>query len=156
MKWATRKNMQVDRAASVWLIKKFIDHQAEFEFIEESEILKYTQAGVLTFDAKDAKYKHLEDKCGGKYGDKCTFQIIMSNYLPENKNQALKYMADIVYAADIGHRIGSFEPKEGYGIWALTKGYSIISPNDWEKIDILFSIFDALYAYCQWRVENMG
>ena len=68
--------MQVDRAASVWLIKKFIDPQAEFEFIEESKILEYTQAGILTFDAQDAKYKHLEDEHGGKYGDKCTLSLI--------------------------------------------------------------------------------
>ncbi len=156
MKWATRKNMQVDRAASVWLIKKFIDPQAEFEFIEESKILEYTQAGILTFDAQDAKYKHLEDEHGGKYGDKCTFQIIMSEYLPESTDPALDYMANIIYAADIGHKIDSFEPKEGYGIWALTKGYSTIIPNDWEKMDILLSIFDALYAYCKWHIESLG
>lgn len=153
MKWATRKNMQVDRAASVWLIKKFIDPEAEFEFIEETDIMEYTNSGVLTFDAKDAKYKHLEDESGGKYGDKCTFQVIMSEYSLCNKDPALDYMASIVYAADIGHKINLFLPKEGYGLWALTKGFSILSPDDWEKIDILMHILDALYSYCIWHTS---
>lgn len=146
--------MQVDRAASVWLIKKFIDPKAAFEFIDEDRILEYTNKGVLTFDAKDAKYKHLEDQFGGKYGEKCTFQIIMHEYDLCNKDQALDYMAEIVYAADIGHKINSYNPREGFGLWALTKGFSITLPDDLAKIDILMGIFDAMYAYCVWVAAN--
>lgn len=154
MKWATRKNMQVDRAASVWLIRKFIDIEAEFEFIDEDLISEYTDAGVLTFDAKDAKFKHLEDASGGKYGEKCTFQIIMREYNLDKKDNALDYMARIIYAADIGHKINSFSPREGYGIWSIAKGLAITVPNDLNKMDILMHIFDALYAYCQWTVNS--
>lgn len=154
MMWVTRKNMQVDRAASVWLIKKFIDKDAEFEFVEESLIKEYTEMGIHTFDAKDAKYKHLEDETGGKYGDKCTFQTIMSEYGLDDNDNALDYMANVIYAADIGHKIGSFSPREGYGIWALTKGLSITLPDDLEKIEMLMDIFDAIYAYCKWVANN--
>lgn len=153
MKWATRKNMQVDRAASVWLIKKYIDVDAEFEFINEEQVSQYTQAGILTFDAKDAKYKHLEDEFGGKYGEKCTFQILMTEYLLDNKYPPLDYMAKIIYAADIGHKINSYTPKEGYGLWAITKGFSIIMPNDWDKIDLMLKLFDALYVYCEYATN---
>lgn len=152
MKWATRKNMQVDRAASVWLVKKYIDSNAEFEFIDEEKIPEYTENGVLTFDAKDAKYKHIEDENGSKYGEKCTFQIIMSEYGLDNKYPALDYLAAIIYAADIGHKINSFIPKEGYGLWAVTKGFSLTMPNDLDKLDILMDIFDAMYEYCEFHV----
>lgn len=154
MMWVTRKNMQVDRAASVWLIKKFIDKNAKFEFVDEALISKYTKMGMQTFDAKDAKYKHLEDETGGKYGEKCTFQIIMCQYGLDGKDNALDYMAKVIYAADIGHKINSFNPKEGYGIWAFTKGLSITIPNDLEKKDMLMVVFDAIYAYCKWFVNN--
>ena len=155
MKWATRKNMQIDRAASVWLIKKYIDQHAEIEFIEENQILKCTENGVLTFDAKDAKYRHLEDENGGKYGEKCTFQVIMSEFGLDNKYPALDFLAKIVYAADIGHKINSFVPKEGYGLWAVTKGFSITIPNDLDKMDTLMNIFDALYAYCEFCTSTI-
>lgn len=154
MKWATRKNMQIDRTSSVWLIRRFIDPQATFDFVEEEKISEYTQNGILTFDAKDAKYKHLEDEYGGKYGEKCTFQIIMSSYSLDNKFPALDYMGEIIYAADIGHKISSFTPREGYGLWALTKGFSIVMPADSDKMKILFDIFDALYAYCEFRLSK--
>lgn len=154
MKWATRKNMQVDRAASVWLIRKFIDENAKFEFIDEDKMLEYTKRGIYTFDAKDAKFKHLEDEHGGKYGEKCTFQILMTEYSLENIYPELDYMAKIIYAADIGHRIDIFSPMEGYGLWALTKGLSISIPNDSDKIDLLMDMFDALYAYCRFSVNR--
>ena len=146
MMWVTRKNMQVDRAASVWLIRKFIDKDAEFEFVDEAMISKCTEMGMQTFDAKDAKYKHLEDETGGKYGEKCTFQIIMCQYGLDGKNNALAYMATLIYAADIGHKLGSFTP--------CTKGLSRTVPKDLEKIYMLMDIFDAIYAYCKWVVNN--
>lgn len=154
MKWATRKNMQIDRAACVWLIRKRIDTNAEILFVEEQTIDDLNQQGVLTFDAKNAVYKHAEDQFGGKYGEKCTFQVMLSEYSLEGKDPALDYLASIVYAADIGHRINIYEPKEGYGLWALTKGLSVTIPEDSQKLDLLLSMFDAIYEYCVWHVNN--
>lgn len=154
MKWATRKNMQIDRAACVWLIRKYIDNEAEIIFVDEQDIDDLNNSGVLTFDAKNAVYKHLEDEFGGKYGEKCTFQVLLSEYNLEGKNPALDYLASLVYAADIGHKINIFEPKEGYGLWALTKGLSITTPEDSQKLDVLLSIFDAIFEYCVWHIKN--
>lgn len=153
MKWATRKNMQVDRSSSVWLINKFIDSEAEIDFVDECQIPILTKEGVLTFDAKEAKFKHLEDVEGGKYGEKCTFQIILDFYNLTKTDPALDYMGQIIYAADIGHRKNDFLPREGYGLWALTKGISIVMPDDKEKMDIITKLFDSLYAYCQYKVS---
>jgi hypothetical protein len=148
MKWATRKNMKCDRIASVWLIKKFIDPEAEIFYVDDSEIMELTLAGVLTFDASDAKYKHLDDPINGKYGNKCTFQIIMDEYGLSEIDPALKLFGDIVYAADIAHRLNIYEPKEGYGFWALTNGFSLLIEDDNEKEKIEFPVCEAMYKYC--------
>jgi hypothetical protein len=149
MKWATRKNMKIDRMACVWLICKYIDTNPEFIFVEESEIAALTKQGVNTFDAEDSKFKHAEDTEGGKYGEKCTFQTMIDAYNLIDKDPVLKQMGQILFAADIGHRLGVFEPREGFGLWALAKGFSITIPNDEEKFRIALPLFDALYAYCE-------
>lgn len=149
MKWATRKNMKSDRTASYWLITKFIDKDAEFEFVEEDRIKELTDLGVLTFDAKDAKYKHTEDPKWGKYGDKCTFQTLMDAFDLVGKDAALDYMAKIIYAADIGHQRNEFIPHEGYGVWATIQGLSYLESNDNNKIEFIMKMFDSLYEYCK-------
>ncbi len=154
MKWATRKNMQVDRVSSVWLIKRFIDVEAEINFVNDEEILDLTRQGILTFDAKDAKYKHLEDPIRGKYGEKCTFQAIMEAYGLVGKDDALDYFARIIYAADIAHRNNEFIPREGFGVWAIAKGFSITHPEDEEKLKYTLPLYDALYEYCKFVVTN--
>lgn len=154
MKWATRKNMQVDRVSSVWLIKRFIDEEAEFSFVSDEEIGGLTQQGILTFDAKDAKYKHLEDPIRGKYGEKCTFQVIMESYGLSGKDKALDYFAKIIYAADIAHRNNEFIPHEGFGVWAIAKGFSMTHPNDEDKLKCTLPIYDALYEYCRYVVKT--
>ena len=149
MKWATRKNMKCDRIASAWLIRRYIDPHANISYVEDGEIAKLTEKGILTFDASDAKYRHQEDTITGKYGDRCTFQILMDEYNVSYLNPAMKYFGNIVYAADIGHRIGIFEPKEGYGFWALMNGFAILMPDDNEKERYGFAVCDALYQYCK-------
>lgn len=149
MKWATRKNMKSDRTASYWLITKYIDEKAQFVFVEEHEISSLTESGILTFDAKDAKYKHTEDPQWGKYGDKCTFQTIMDAYGLTGKDAALDYMAKIIYAADIGHKRNEYIPHEGFGVWAVIQGLSYIEPDDSKKHDFIMNMFDSLYAYCK-------
>lgn len=146
--------MQVDRVSSVWLIKRFIDAEAEISFVDDGEILDLTQQGVLTFDAKDAKYKHLEDPIRGKYGEKCTFQAIMEEYGLVGKDDALDYFARIIYAADIAHRNNEFIPREGFGVWAIAKGFSITYPEDEEKLKYTLPLYDALYEYCKFAISN--
>jgi len=155
MKWATRKNMKVDRASSYWLIKRYIDKNSEILLVEDSEIESLTQKGILTFDAEEAKYRHLDDPVWGKYGEKCTFQILMDEYELAGKDVALDLMGKIIYAADIGHKKGEFLPKEGYGIWALLQGFAIKTVDDVEKIDTLVEIFDSLYIYCESITKNI-
>ncbi len=149
MKWATRKNLKVDRVASIWLIRKFIDSNPEIVFVDDSDIKALTEQGVLTFDAEFAKYSHDEDYEGGKYGERCTFQILLDEYKLTENNPALIKMGKILHAADIGHRIGVFEPKSGYGLWVIAHGFSLTTPDDEEKLTKELPIYDAIYAYCE-------
>jgi hypothetical protein len=149
MKWATRKNVKVDRMACVWLILRHIDADAEIVYVDEPEIPALTESGWNTFDAENAKYRHDDDPVLGKYGLKCSFQIILDAYGDLAEDAVLKFMGEIVYAADIGHKKGEFDPKEGYGLWALAHGLAITIPNDAEKLPHALAIYDALYAYCR-------
>jgi hypothetical protein len=149
MKWATRKNLKVDRVACIWLIRKFIDKNPEIIFVEDEEIKALTEQGILTFDAEFAKFSHDEDYLGGKYGERCTFQLLLDEYDLTNNNPALVKMGKILNAADIGHRIGVFEPKSGYGLWVIANGFSLTTPDDEEKLIKEIPIYDALYAYCE-------
>ena len=153
MKWATRKNMKVDRVSSVWLISKFIDHDAEIQYVDDKEIAALTKDGIMTFDAADAQFKHEENISHGKYGEKCTFQIIMDEYNLAADNPALKLMGDIIYAADIGHRRGVFDPREGFGLWALANGFSVLYPDDADTLEKELPVYDALYEYCKEKVN---
>jgi hypothetical protein len=149
MKWATRKNLGVDRVASVWLIRKYIDPNAEIEFVADSSISRLTDEGVLTFDAEHAKYRHDDDEVLGKYGDKCTFQVLLDEYDLAGKDPALDFMGEILYAADIGHRRNIYSPLAGYGLWCLARGFVLTTPDDEEKLVRELPVYDALFAYCQ-------
>jgi hypothetical protein len=152
MQWATRRNMRVDRLACVWLIRRFIDSSAEIAFVDDTEIASLTHAGVGTFDAKDAKYTHSLDESGGKYGEHCSFQTLLDEF-KLNTLPPLARMGRILWAADIAHHLEIFEPKEGIGLWALAQGYSLMLPDDYEKMGVALSMFDALHAYCE-AIEN--
>lgn len=156
MKWATRKGLKVDRVASVWLIRKYIDPDGEISFVDEDQIGILTSQGVLTFDAQEAKYKHEESELEGKYGEKCTFQILMDEYGFSGKDLALDLMGQILYAADIGHRKGEYEPRAGYGLWIIARGFAITTPDDNEKLIKELPMYDALYAYCQQETTKGG
>jgi hypothetical protein len=140
--------MKVDRMASVWLIRRRIDPDGELRFTEEAEIASLTAAGWNTFDAKDAKYRHDDDPVLGKYGSRCTFQILVESFLDEPSDGSLAIMGRIVYAADIGHKIGQFEPREGYGLWAIAHVLSLTIPDDRQKMEHALALFDAIHAYC--------
>jgi len=156
MQWATRKGLKVDRVASIWLIRRYIDPSGEIFYVDDNEIDSLTQKGVLTFDAEKAKYRHDEDELLGKYGSKCTFQVLLDEYNLTGKDPALDFMGQILYAADIAHRKGIFEPREGYGLWAIAQGFAITTPNDDEKLAKEFPIYDALYAYCQYITRDLS
>lgn len=143
MKWITRKRAMVDRIACPWLIKKFVDNQAEFLFVPEDEVMKVSDSEkAIPFDVQGAELNHFYDKNGVEY---VTFDAIIKKY--KIKDPALLELAKIVRGAD-AHNPTS-PPPESAGLKAAARGFREISRDDYENMSLQFPLYDALYRYCQ-------
>jgi hypothetical protein len=129
--WVTRKNIHVDRIASAWLIRRFIDPEARFKFVPGKGYLP--QRGELRFDMFEAEYTH--------EGDRCTFETLISRF--EVTDPALKPIAEIVHDIDV--RDGKFNRPEAPGIERLVTGIAISRPEDEERIAAGATVLEALY-----------
>ena len=141
MRWITRRNIHVDRTSCPWLIRKFIDSQAEFVFVEPNSD-PATQDGH-TFDMRGAEYSH--------EGDKCTFQVIVQRHNLTG-DAGLVEMGRIIRDADVPP--SRTRRHEAAGLDALIRGFQLSVPDDHEKLLLTRPLYDALYAYCQAKLEN--
>ncbi len=140
MKWVTREYVHVDRTACPWLIKKFIDPQAEFLFIpaEKIEEVARTQ-GAMPFDAPGVKLGHIDGKC--------TFETIIEEY--RLKDPILPELAKIVRAADTSDKGAALE---GVGLDAIMTGARFNTKDDFEAVKRAEYVYDALYSYCKFKL----
>lgn len=138
MKWVTRSFPHVDRTASAWLIKRFIDPQAEFVFIDWPEQELRPEYGT-PFDIKGVELGHRDGKC--------TFEVIVEKYSIEDPY--VKKIAELVHAADIEGEIDKVP--EARGIKALFSGLRLVTKDDYETLELGFRIWDAIYAYYKLR-----
>jgi hypothetical protein len=139
MKWVTRKNAKVDRIACPWLIKNFIDKDAEFLFVSPEEVLAISQKEkAISYDSPGAQFTHTAD-------DQCTFEVLIDHYKIEDS--AIQQLARVVHGADVPKDI-SFTP-ESAGLRTIADGFRIICKNDYENMARQFAVYDALYAYFQ-------
>lgn len=138
MKWITREGAHTDRVACPWLIRKFIDKDAEFVFVPRDKVLETAKrlAGK-SFDAPDADYTHRDGKC--------TFEVLIEDY--KLKEPALARLATIVHGADISGDVGCCP--ESAGLLAVAEGFGKTTPDDHRKLELEFPVYDALYAYCE-------
>ncbi|MHA1722379.1 MAG: chromate resistance protein ChrB domain-containing protein [Candidatus Baldrarchaeia archaeon] len=134
MKWVTRRFVHVDRTATAWLIKKFIDKGAEFVFIDYPREQPKPEHGT-PFDIKGVELGHKNGKC--------TFEVVMEKYKVEDL--FVKKVAEVVHAADIEGEL--HKVPEAAGILALFTGLRLIAKNDLEALEIGFKVWDSLYAY---------
>lgn len=142
MKWVTRSHVHVDRVACPWLIKRFIDSQAEFIFVPKSQVIAFAEKeGAISFDAPGAKFDH--------EGDLCTFDVLIREYgLVDNP---LLRLAKIVNAADT--RRLERDPLAA-GFEAIAVGYGLRFPDDQENLERQFEVYDSLYAWCSLEVAK--
>ncbi|MFA4957639.1 MAG: chromate resistance protein ChrB domain-containing protein [Candidatus Methanoperedens sp.] len=139
MKWITRKKAKVDRIACPWLIKNFIDKEAEFIFVSPDQVLTVAEKeNALSFDAPGAKFNHSSD-------GKCTFEVLIDHY--KIKDQAIQKLAKVVHGADVTKDIG--KTPESAGLLTIADGFRLISRDDHENMQKQFAVYDALYAYFQ-------
>ena len=141
MKWITRKDIKVDRVACPWLIKRFVDPQAEFLFVEEKDLLASAgQEGAIPFDAPKIEAIKLNHR-----GSRCTFEAVIEDY--KISDPALLRLALIVRAADIKGQ--ESVAAEGIGLRSIAQGFAALGLTDEERLARQFPVYDALYAYVQ-------
>ena len=137
MKWITRERPKIDRIACPWLIKNFVDKDAEFIYVHAERVRELAEElGAIPFDIPEVEFSHYEDKC--------TFDYIIEKY--ELTEPALKTMAVIVRGADTDrHDIAS----QASGLWAISAGLSYNIKDDNELLQKGMMIYDALYSWAR-------
>jgi len=138
MTWITREKVKVDRAACPWLIKKFIDQDAEFIFVSADKVMKIAERKTaIPFDVPGVELGHHEGKC--------SFEAIITKY--RIKDPALHLLAEIVHGADVKQDM--YGRPEAPGLKAIAEGFrSLNLKDDHEILGKEFIVYDALYAYC--------
>jgi hypothetical protein len=142
MKWVTREHAMVDRIACPWLIKNFVDKDAQFFFVPTDQVLEVAKKeGAIPFDTKDVELGH--------HGEEVSFDAVVRKY--KLKDPALLELARIVRGADTANR--ALTP-ESPGIFAIASGFRQISKDDFDNMKKQFPTYDALYAYCKAKSEK--
>ena len=140
MKWITRERVKVDRVACPWLIKKFIDPQAEFLFVPADQVMHIAQReNAIPYDVKDVELGH--------HGQECSFEAILKKYSLTD-NLALALLGKIVNGADTDNTL--WKQPEGEGLNAIAEGFRHLGFVDDHALNAAeWIVYDALYAYCQ-------
>jgi hypothetical protein len=142
MKWVTREHAMVDRIACPWLIKNFVDKEAEFLFVPAEKVLDVAQRESATpFDIQGVELGH--------HGEEVSFDAIMKKY--NLTDPALIELARIVRGADTANRMLT---SESSGLYAYAYGFRQVSKDDHDNVRIQFPAYDALYAFCKMKVQR--
>ena len=135
MKWITRERPKIDRIACPWLIRNFVDPEAEFIYVPFDQVLdKAKELNAVPFDIPNVEFTH--------YQEQCTFDYIVKKYKIEDP--AISIMARIVRGADTDrHEIA----KESAGLWAVSAGLSHNITDDYKLLETGMVLYDALYRW---------
>jgi hypothetical protein len=127
MKWVTREHPRTDRIACPWLIRKFIDPEAEIVYVPPAEVLDYAEReGAISFDAPGAKYTHRDGKC--------SFETFVR----------------IVHGADVSDERDA--TPQSRGLEAIADGFALLELDDQRQLELELPVYDALYAWAQHEV----
>jgi len=145
MKWVTRKNANVDRVACPWLIRRFIDHDAEFLYVPVEEVAAVAeQESAIPYDVKDVELGH--------HGKECSFEAILKKY-KLTEDPALVLLGRIVNGADTDNTL--YHQPEGPGLEAIAEGFRHLGyKDDHAQNAAEWIVYDALYAYCKEMVRQ--
>ena len=145
MKWITREHVKVDRVACPWLIKKFVDKDAEFIFASADKVMSEAERlRAIPYDVKDVELGH--------HGKECSFEAILKKYNLIG-DAALVLLGKIVNGADTDNTL--WNRPEGAGLEAIAEGFRHLGyKDDHEQNAAEWIVYDALYAYCQESVRQ--
>ena len=135
MKWVTREKAMVDRIACPWLIKNFVDRDAEFLFVPADRVLEVAKSeGATPYDVSGVELGH--------HGGQCSFDAIVQKY--SIKDPAVLELAKVVRGADTPNR--NLAP-ESPGLNSIAGGFRAITKDDFDNMAKQFYVYDALYAF---------
>jgi hypothetical protein len=139
MKWVTRERPKVDRIACPWLIKRFVDRDAEFLYVPGDQVAAVAEReGATPYDVSGAELGH--------HGTDCSFDAIIQRYNLADKEPALQRLALIVRGADTDQR--DLTP-ESRGLLAIAQGFSLAFDDDQQQLAAEMPVYDALLAWCK-------
>src|SRR6266516_2339910 len=133
MKWITRERPKIDRIACPWLIKNFVDKEAEFIYVPKENVFNEAEnLAAIPYDIPGAEYSH--------YGNECTFDFIIKKHKLDDP--VLQQLAIIIRGADTDR----FDlAPQAAGLWAISAGFSYNYKDDHEMLAIGMKLYDALY-----------
>ena len=131
--WVTRKGVQIDRIASAWLIRRFIDQGARFKFVPSSGY--QPEPGELRFDMFEGEFTHR--------GDRCTFEVLLRQF--ELNDTSLKAISEIVHEIDL--KDSKFGRPDTLGLERLINGIAMANKEDEVRLAQGATIFDGLHEY---------
>ena len=145
MKWITREDAKVDRIACPWLIRRFIDRDAEFLYVPANEVKAVAEReGAIPYDVAGVELGHVDGRCSFE-------SIVLKHGL--TGDAALMRLAEIVHAADVAEDLAKVP--EGAGLKAIAHGFSLmLGRDDAKKLELEMPLYDALYAWCRRQVET--
>ena len=137
MKWVTRQEIRVNRAATCWLVRRFLDPQAEFVFVPAEQVAaEQAASGAIGFDAPGATYPH-RDANG-----RCSFAALVHERLADDP--VLVEIARIVQAADFKDQLDAHPAARGLAL--ISQGFPLVTRDDHETVARASFLYDALYA----------
>ncbi len=143
MKWVTRERPKTDRIACPWLIKTFIDPEAEFIYVPAGEVLAVAEReGANSYDAPGARYTHRDGLC--------SFEVLVEEY--GLADPALARLARIVHGADVAEDRDA--TPESRGLLAVAEGFHLLNLGDHRQLELSLPVYDALYAWCRNEVAS--
>jgi AraC-like DNA-binding protein len=137
MQWITREHPKIDRLACPWLIRRFIDPEAEILYVPAAEVVATAEAtGATPFDVPDVEFSH--------YGSDCTFDYFLKKY--QLHDPALHAMAPIVRGADTDNHALA---QQAAGLWAISAGLAYNIRDDQQLLQQGLVLYDALYSWAR-------
>jgi hypothetical protein len=138
VKWVTREHPRTDRIACPWLIRKFIDPDAEIVYVPRDQVLEYAEReGATSFDAPGATYTHRDGKC--------SFETLVEEFRIDDP--AIAILARVVHGADVADDRDA--TPQSRGLEAIAEGFALLNIDDQRQLELELPVYDALYAWAK-------
>ena len=143
MKWVTREHPRTDRIACPWLIRKFIDPDAEIVYVPGDQVLGYAEReGATSFDTPGATYTHRNGKC--------SFETLVEAFNIDDP--AIALLARVVHGADVSEDADA--TTQSRGLLAIADGFALLDVDDQRQLELELPVYDALYAWAQHQLAD--